>query len=162
MPAPSASACSIRCSASVDVTDLLLVAMRWLHASAAIAWIGAIWFELFVALPALDAGEAGPILARFDGAMREIVQTALMVFLVSGAILTVERLSHGAAGAPYVILLGVKIVLAVVMFQVGFRFRGARGSRRVRGLQLMAGLGMAIVFLATVLKWLYEQALLPS
>ena len=146
----------------MDATDLLLLAMRWLHAAAAVVWIGAIWFELFVALPALDAGSANDVLARFDAAMREIVQTALIVFLVSGAMLTVERLSHGAAGPAYVWLLGLKIVLAVVMFQVGFRFRGARGSRRVRGLQMMAALGLAIVFLATVLKWLYERALLPS
>jgi hypothetical protein len=47
------------------------------------------------------------------------------------------------------------------MFQVGFRFRGARGPRRVRGLQIMAALGLVIVLLATVLKWLYERALLP-
>ena len=143
-------------------TDLLLLVMRWLHATAAIVWVGAIWFELFVALPALDAGQASEILARFDANMREIVQTALIVFLVSGAILTVERLSHGAAGTAYVVVLLLKIVLAVVMFQVGFRFRGARGRRRIRGLKIMATLGLAIVFLATILKWLYEQALVSS
>jgi putative copper export protein len=146
----------------VDATALLLVAMRLLHAMAAIVWIGAIWFELFVALPALDSGEASALLARFDLAMREIVQTALIVFLVSGAILTVERLSRGAASTAYVTLLGVKIVLAIVMFQVGFRFRGARGPRRIRGLQIMAALGLAIVVIATILKSLYERALLPS
>jgi hypothetical protein len=30
----------------------------------------------------------------------------------------------------------------------------------VRGLQVMAALGLAIVLLAVVLKWIYEQALL--
>jgi putative copper export protein len=146
----------------VDITDLLLIVMRALHAMAAIVWIGAIWFELIVALPALESGQAPTVLARFDAAMREIVQTALIVFLVSGALLTFERLSRGAAGTAYVSLLGLKIVLAVVMFQVGFRFRGARGQRRVRSLQIMAVLGLAIVLLATLLKWLYERALLPS
>ena len=146
----------------MDATDLLLVAMRWLHATAAIAWVGSIWFELFVATPAWQGDPPSAILSRFDAAMRETVQTALVVFLVSGAILTFERLSRGAAGTPYVALLGLKIVLSVAMFQVGFRFRGARGGRRIRGLQVMAVLGLAIVLLATVLKWLYERALLPS
>jgi hypothetical protein len=145
----------------VDATDLLLVAMRWLHASAAIVWIGSIWFELFVVVPAWESGPPPDILARFDAAMREIVQTALVVFLVSGAILTVDRLSRGAAGTPYVTLLGIKIVLSVAMFQVGFHFRGARGRRRFRGLQVMAVLGLVIVLLATVLKSLYERSLLP-
>jgi putative copper export protein len=146
----------------VSATDLLLVAMRWLHAVAAIVWVGAICFELFVVLPALDAEQADSIMAKFDAGMREIVQTALIVFLVSGAILTVDRLSRGAAGTPYAVLLFVKIALSVVMFQVGYRLRGARGARRLRGLQVMTGLGLTIVFLATLLKWLYERALLPS
>jgi putative copper export protein len=146
----------------VSATDLLLLAMRWLHATAAIVWVGAICFELFVVLPALDADQAGEILPKFDAGMGEIVQTALIVFLVSGAILTVERLSHSTAGPAYAVVLFLKIALSVVMFQVGYRLRRARGSRRVRGLQIMAGLGLTIVFLATVLKWLYERALLPS
>ena len=144
----------------MDATDLLLLAMRWLHAMAAIVWIGAIWFELFVVAPAWKSGPPPEILARFDLAMREIVQTALIVFLVSGAILTFERLSRGAAGTSYVLVLGVKIVLSIAMFQIGFRFRGARGTRRTRGLQIMAVLGLAIVLLATLLKTIYERALL--
>ena len=146
----------------MDATDLLLVVMRWMHAMAAMIWIGAIWFELFVALPAADAGHESALLASFDAASREIVQTALIVFLVSGALLTFERLSRGAAGTTYVEILLLKVVLSVVMFQVGFRFRGARGARRVRGLRILAGLGLVIVLLATLLKWLYERALLPA
>jgi putative copper export protein len=145
----------------VDATDLLLVAMRWLHATAAIVWIGAICFELLIVTPAWNGDPPAEMLARFDGAMREIVQTVLIVFLVSGAILTFERLSRGAAGTAYVTLLGSKIVLSLVMFQVGFRFRGARGQRRVRGLQILAVLGLVIVLQATVLKWLYERSLVP-
>ena len=145
----------------MDATDLFLLLMSWLHASAAVVWIGAIWFELCVVIPAWETGPPPEILARFDVAMREIVQTALVVFLVSGAIMTFERLSRGAASSTYVALLGLKIVLSVIMFQVGFRFRGARGRQRVRGLQIMAALGLVILLLATVLKWLYERALLP-
>jgi putative copper export protein len=147
---------------AVSATDLLLLTMRWLHATAAIVWIGAICFELLVALPALDGSQAGEILTRFDAGLRDLVQTALIVFLVSGAILTVERLSHSNAGTPYAVVLFVKIVLSVVMFQVGYRFRAARSRRRVRGLRILAALGLTIVFLATVLTWLYERALLPS
>lgn len=136
--------------------------MRALHAISAIVWIGAIWFELYVALPAYEDGPPATVLARFDAASREIVQTALVVFLVSGAILMFERLSHGAAAnSTYVALLALKIVLSVAMFQVGFHFRGVRGARRVLGLQVMAALGLSIVLLATVLKWVFERSLLP-
>ena len=147
--------------ASIELTDLLLVAMRWLHALAAIAWIGAILFELLVVQPAWNGDPPSEVLDSFDAAMREIIQAALIVFLVSGAILTVERLSRGAAGTVYVITLAAKIVLSLVMFQIGFRFRRARGPRRLRGLKILAALAVTIVLLATILKWLYERALLP-
>ena len=148
-------------ASGIEATDLLLVAMRWLHALAAIAWIGAILFELLVVQPAWNGYPPHEILDSFDAAMREIIQAALVVFLVSGAVLTVERLSRSAAGTAYVLTLAVKIVLSLVMFQVGFRFRRARGARRVRGLKILAGLGVVIVLLATILKWLYERSLLP-
>lgn len=144
-----------------DATDLLLVVMRWMHAMAAIVWIGAILFELLVVQPTWGGDPTAAVLDGVDAAMREIVQAALIVFLLSGAILTFERLSRGAASSGYVAILGLKVVLSLVMFQVGYRFRRARGARRMRGLRLLAGLGVTIVLLATVLKWLYERALLP-
>ena len=144
----------------IEATDLLLVAMRWLHAMAAVVWVGAILFELLVVQPAWGGRPPDDTLDRFDAASREIVQAALIVFLLSGAILTFERLSRGAAGTGYAVILGLKIVLSLAMFQVGYRFRRARGARRVSGLWILAGLGVTIIFLATVLKWLYERAFL--
>ena len=145
----------------MEVADVLIVAMRWLHAAAAIVWIGAAIFELVVLLPAYGGSPPAPVRDAVDGAMREIVQTSLVVFLVSGAILTFERLSRGAAGSGYVGLLGLKLVLTVAMFQVAFRFRRAEGRRRVLGLRWVSSLGLLIVLLAVALKWVYERALLP-
>ena len=145
----------------MEVADVLIVTMRWLHSAAAVVWIGAAIFELVVLIPAYGGSPPAPLRDTVDGAMREVVQTSLVVFLVSGAILTFERLSRGAADSLYVGLLGLKIVLAIAMFQVAFRFRRAAGARRVLGLRWVSGLGLAIVFLAAALKWIYERALLP-
>lgn len=145
----------------MEVADVLIVTMRWLHSAAAVVWIGAAIFELFVLLPAFDGSLPEGVRDTVDGAMREIVQTSLVVFLVSGAILTFERLSRGAAGTVYVSLLGLKIVLAIAMYQVAFRFRRASGRRRVLGLRWVSSLGLVIVLLAAGLKWIYERALLP-
>ena len=86
----------------MDATDILLVVMRGLHAVAAAVWVGAVCFELLVVLPALGEKPPEHVLARVDAAMREIVQTSLIVFLISGALLTFERLSRGAAGSSRV------------------------------------------------------------
>ena len=144
----------------MDVADVLIVAMRWLHAAAAMVWIGAVAFELLVLGPAFGDTLPDGVRNATDAGMREIVQTSLIVFLVSGAILTFERLSRGAAGSLYVGLLGLKILLAIAMFQVAFRYRRASGARRVTGLRWVGGIGLAILALASVLKWVYERALL--
>lgn len=141
----------------MDATDLLLVAMRWLHSLAAVAWIGSIIHQLLV-----DPSRAGsaPGDAAAGVVAKEIVETSLVVFLITGAILTFDRLSRGAAGTDYVVLLGLKVVLAVVMFQMAFRFRRATGRARTLGLRWQAGLGVTILLLAALLKSIYERALL--
>lgn len=143
----------------MDATGLLLIVMRWLHAAASTVWVGAILVELLAIAGRDRAGaEDRPILS--DSVLRDIVQTALLVFLISGAILTFDRLSHGAAKSSYVAVLALKLIVSVAMFQVSFRFRSARHRRRVLGLRIIAGLGLLILFLASLLKSIYERALL--
>jgi len=143
----------------VDATDLLLVATRWLHGVAAVVWIGAVLFELYALRPALADELPASAEQALDAVTSEIIQTSLVVFLITGAILTFERLSHGAAEALYVWLLALKVLLAVAMYQVALRFRRAKGDRRIVGLRWVAGLGLVILFLAALLKSLYERAL---
>ena len=144
----------------MDATDFLLVAMRWLHNAAAVAWIGAVMIELLAPSEPEHAGSVTAGLLARQAVMRDVVQTALVVFLISGAILTFDRLSRGAATTAYVTLLGVKLLLSVAMFQVAFRFRAAAGDARLLGLRLVGGLGLLILFAASLLKTLYERALL--
>ena len=144
----------------MDASDLLLVAMRWFHSAAAVIWVGAVMFELLTSAKTESAGNVASLRAARQAALRDVVQTALVIFLISGAILTFDRLSRGAATSAYVTLLGIKLLLSVVMFQVAFRFRGAAGSTRLLGLRLVAGLGLLVLFAASLLKTLYERALL--
>ena len=145
----------------MDATDLLLVGMRWLHAVAAVAWIGAVIFELFALGPAFNGAVPHEAQRRIDTATREIVQSSLVVFLLSGAILTFERLSYNVVGAAYVSLLGLKIVLAIAMFQIAFRSRRADPGRRTTGSRWVVGLGITILFLAALLKSIFERSLVP-
>ena len=144
----------------MEATEVLLIATRWLHTVAAVIWIGAVFFELLALRPAFGGDLPPPADATLASVTREIAQNSLIVFLASGAILTFDRLSSRAATTTYVLILLFKIVLAVMMFQVAFRLHRAAGSRRLIGLRLLAALGLAILFLAALLKSIYERALI--
>ena len=144
----------------MEAADVLLTATRWLHSLATVVWVGAILFELLILRPALGGSLSAQNLAQIDASSREIVQASLIVFLITGMLLTFDRLSRAGADASYVALLGFKVILAIGMFQLGFRLRGADGTRRELGLRWLAGLGLAIIFIASLLKSIFERGLI--
>lgn len=144
----------------VDLREVLLVVIRWSHAAAAVALVGGSAFYLVFLEPALRAAGAGgqPIRRAADLGYREIVDLTLVVFIVSGGLLTFERLSGGAASTLYVALLGVKVALSLLLYGWAFAIRRGRGWAGREG-RFVVGAGFLVVFLATVLKTLYEGGL---
>ena len=143
----------------MDLRDGLLVLVRWSHALAAVLLVGGSAVLLLVIGPTIadqadDRERLGKAIApRF----KELVDLTLVVFVLSGGLLTFERLSSGAASSAYVVVLGLKIVLSVLVFRWAYlvRRRGwASGTARA-----LVGSGLLVVLLATVLKSLYESGL---
>ena len=100
--------------------------------------------------------------ARFQ----EVVEVSAAVLAVSGVVLAVVRLSSGAAGPAYAVLLGVKVLLALAMFALAteLRWSGRRpGGGRGRGAlsRLTLFLGIVVVLLAVVLRRVFEAGLGP-
>ena len=159
----------------MGVLDWILVIIRWGHAIAAVAWVGGGVFYLLVLRPAIrrsqglppETGEA--IRDEFRG----LVTTAIAVLLLSGAILSVARLTSDAATVPYAIVLGVKIALALYMFYiVRFVRRGdysdrqaegggwaRRAVRRLGSPTALLIIGIGVIGLSDVLDALFENAL---
>ena len=134
--------------AAPGAAEALLVVLRWLHGLAAIAFLG--WSAvLWLDGPAPEKTAASQ---RF----KEVTEVTLLVFLASGAILTFDRLSHGAGGL-YAGILAAKVLLGAVAYQYAFVWRrrglavGAPDGRTV----LLAG--AAAVLLAAVLKGVFES-----
>ncbi|CAI8046980.1 hypothetical protein GBAR_LOCUS25974 [Geodia barretti] len=158
----------------MGVLDWILVIFRWGHALAAVAWVGGGAFYLLVLRPAIrrtqgvppDTGEA--IRDEFRG----LVTTAIMVLLLTGAILSVARLTSEAATVSYAIVLGVKIALALYMFYAvrivrrgdyaGQQDEGSnwlrRAARRVSSPMALLVIGIAVIGLSDVLDALIENA----
>ena len=158
----------------MSVGDLLIVALRWAHALAAIVWLGGGAYATLVLGPQLRALDDQDAAARLrSGTGHEfgrLIDASIVVFIVSGMLLTFDRLAGRGATPAYAIVLGLKVGLALWMFAIaqGLKRRGRSGpsSGRFARLRwelgsprLLLWLGAVVVLLAAVLKALYEAAL---
>ncbi|MCY4415814.1 MAG: hypothetical protein OXE87_05830 [Chloroflexi bacterium] len=150
----------------MDVLGIILLLIRWAHALAAVAWIGGSLFMLLAARPALrNADPQGLVGRALAVEFRPVVTTAIAVLIVSGVILTVDRLTSDAAGIAYTAVLVAKIVLAVYAFGVAWllprrREQRAGGIRRaLAGPVALTVVGIIVIGLADVLTWLFERGL---
>jgi uncharacterized membrane protein len=139
---------------AVDLAEGLLVVLRWLHATASIIFLG---WSAVLWLDGPPRGDPSAARSRF----KEVTDLSLLVFLATGAVLSFDRLSHGAGGL-YAGILALKVVCAVVAYQFAFRWR--RVGLPVGGLdgRLVLGFGAATVFLAAVLKGVFESGVSSS
>ena len=135
--------------AAPGAAEALLVVLRWLHALAAIVFLG--WSAVLW----LDGGSSPA--QRY----KEITEVTLLIFLATGAILTFDRLSHGAGGT-YAAVLALKVTLGAVAYQYAFRWRrrGLAVSAPDGRIVLISGAGA--VLLAAVLKGVFESGLVGS
>ena len=159
----------------MNVLDWILLAIRWGHALAAVAWVGGGIFYLMVLRPALQQARGLPAeTSRSIGVeFRGLVSTAIAILLVTGVLLSISRLTGDAVTSPYVAVLVVKIALALYMFYV-VRFmsqdsypedpelgdsRWQRLMGRLTGTTALLVTGVVVIGLSDVLDGLLENAL---
>ena len=161
--------------------DVLLLVIRWVHALAAVSWVGGGMFYLLVLRPNIRAleGDQGLALRRLGQQFRAMVNTAIAVLIVTGVIMTFARLTSEFVGTAYVVVLVVKVVLALYMFYL-VRFLRPRtysdepgtysdeeapagGFRRAANLMTGATavllIGVIVFLLADILKMLIEKGI---
>ncbi|MDE2902318.1 MAG: hypothetical protein OXP73_04750 [Chloroflexota bacterium] len=97
---------------------VLLVALRYIHVVAAALWLGG----GIVVLAARAAPSAAPLTgissAVLGRTVGRLVGTGLAVFVLTGALLTFNRLTEQTIDAPYVAVLASKILLTLAMFRL--------------------------------------------
>lgn len=150
--------------------EVFLLVVRWLHGLAALAWVGGSLFYFLVLRQRLRQDDPNHLAQAVAQGFRQVVHTAMLLLVLTGVILTFERLTSPAASVPYVVVLGVKVALALGMFFLARRplrkapFQRAEGwlPRLLVGLQggnIILLLGIVVYLLADLLKMLAEQAL---
>ncbi len=165
----------------MSIGDVFLLIVRWLHVTSAVLWVGGSLFYLLVLRPTLKRGSPGD--GALSGALvlefRSLVDTCIFVLILTGGILTFDRLTEGVVGVPYVSTLAAKIALALWMFYLALARRRTgrftdppraiepgmafawwrRLAQGLSGYNLIAILGVLVFLLADLLKVLFENAL---
>ena len=155
-----------------------MVAIRWIHALAAVAWVGGSIFYLLALRPGLrNSAAPGDVERNVVVEFRGLVNTAIAALLISGVILTLSRLTSDAASLAYVGVLAAKVALAFYMFfAVWMMQRGRRRDNQEGGGQSSLGTiarlrsrltspaavlvgGIVVIGLADVLGFLFERGL---
>ena len=156
--------------------DVFLLVVRWLHLVSAAAWVGGSLFYLLVLRPALRrSGDPSGVTESAAVEFKALVETSIIVILVTGIILTFNRLTPGVVGVPYVAVLGVKIALSLWMFVIARSRRKRqllpshqmpsavsgwrRFARAISGYNTVVILGIVVFLLSDLLKVLFEIAL---
>jgi putative copper export protein len=142
--------------------------MRAAHILAAATWVGGSVMYLVVVVPALRLGGPAPaVAAQVAAFFKRMVNICVGVLLLTGAYLTVDRLTQTTLGLPYMIVLGVKILAALIMFvlaiylaQSNIRRLAKRTTRLSKAApQLMLALGILVFLLGALLNSLFEATL---
>ncbi len=134
--------------------------MQWLHLGGVIVGVGGVAFARFVLIPtaaALPPEQRAPFMARIGARFNRILWTAIGVILVSGLYNMLSSLQAGV-DARYQVVLGVKVLLALILFAIAFLitlpFPALAGIQKQRPCWLLVNLTLAtiIVLLSAALR----------
>ncbi|MQG77213.1 MAG: hypothetical protein FI703_07810 [SAR202 cluster bacterium] len=161
--------------------DIFILAVRWIHTIAAVAWVGGSLFYLVVLRPVSKKGGsdvAGN--SAVANEFRSVVDTAVMVLIITGVVLAFDRLTSKHTDVTYVSVLGVKVALTLWMFWLagvlqkrrrsrastsskveGSSLAGESGkpSRALSSANLVAIIGIVVFLISDLLQALFEDAL---
>lgn len=146
------------------------VVVRVAHILAGAVWVGGSIMYQFVIVPALRiVGPAPEVSKRIAYLYKRMVNVCIAVLLLSGAYLLFDRLTQTTLGLSYLVVLGIKIAAALVMFMLALYL--AQGDIRTLAKrttrfskvapQLMLYLGIGVFILGALLNALYEAAIAP-
>ena len=144
---------------------------RAVHILAGAAWVGGSILYLVAVLPALRSGGPAPgVAAQIAAHFRRLVNICVGVLLLTGAYLAFDRLTSTSLGWPYLIVLGVKIIVALGMFvlaiyigQSNIRRLAKRTTRLSQAApQLVLALGILVFLLSALLTGLFEASIAPN
>ena len=117
----------------MDIGDIFLLIVRWVHGISAATWIGGSIFFMIVYKPILSKHNkiSNILYSDTSNSLRILIDTSIFVLIATGIILTFDRLTSSFIQLPYILTLSIKIVLCIWIFLI------ARWCRKSKYLSLI-------------------------
>jgi len=139
------------------MTEALNVLMRWLHITSVVVLIGGVLYARLIVAPAvasLPAAEQDTLGDAMAARFRSLLYLAVLFLLCSGVYNLFLNLGRGPL---YQALLGIKLLLVLHVFGVGFLIVKPKNARRTRQLTGIMISGVIIIAISAVLRQLHLQ-----
>ena len=164
----------------MNISELFLLSIRWIHGISAVIWVGGNIFYILVIRPYQNSGDAGLTITKYGfDQFKSVVNTCILVSIVTGTIMLFDRLTTPSITSTYVLVLSSKIILALIMFWIARRrLRGTRLSvseantpkmyfgvnitninQYLSGLNLTVIIGLVIFLISDLLQFLFQKGL---
>ena len=137
------------------MTDALNILMRWLHISSVVVSIGGILYARLVVVPSiasLPADQQETLGDAMAARYRGLLYLAMLFLLASG---TYNIFMNLGRGPLYHALLGIKLLLVLHVFAVGFLIVKPRNPKRTRMMTGVVISGVIIIAISAVLRQLH-------
>ena len=148
--------------------DILFIISRWIHVISAVIVVGGTIFVRFVLAPAgatLPEEVHEQLRSRLMPRWRKIVHACIGLLLLTGGVNLFVAISNHVKPMPYHAIFFVKFLMALAVFFLAIALTGTspgfaslRAARK-KWLAVMAVLGVLVIMLSGVLKFLHEQSL---
>lgn len=110
----------------MNFSEVFLLLVLWLHMLSATAWVGGSIFYLLVLRPTVRRVQPSSLFtAETAREFKGLVGLCIVFLIITGVILTFDRLTSPYTDGTYVAVLAMKITLALIMFAL------ARSRRRL-------------------------------
>jgi len=159
----------------MNIGDIFLLIVRWVHGISAATWIGGSIFFMLVYKPILSKhNQVSKILySDTSNSLKILIDTSIFVLLATGIILTFDRLTSSFIELPYILALTIKIILCIWIFLIARWSRKSNKLNRsikdnepkkinkfISSYNIVIILGLIIFLISDLLKIIVETTLL--
>ena len=149
----------------MDLNEHIITFSRWLHIIGASTWLGGTLIYSLILNPLRKINISYQnLFSEIDIRYREIMNISVIILVISGVIITFERITGNPPPSLWFIFLSIKVSLAVIIMFLSWRLRKNITTKNNKldnflGYNIILFFGAIIFLIASYLSTILENSL---